>query len=96
MDFLRFHDAFLYIICIYFRFHAIYWPALLMAADLPLPRKGIICHSHWLSGKKKMSKSVGNVVDPMKLKDNIGSDGMRYFLLRTGVLSHDCSKFFSL
>jgi len=72
------------------RFHAIYWPAFLLAADLPLP-KSIICHSHWLVDNAKMSKSVGNVVDPMSLRDRYTADGLRYFLLREGVLGKDGS-----
>ena len=46
------------------RFHAVYWPAFLMGADLPLPRR-IVSHAHWTSGGAKMSKSLGNVVDPI-------------------------------
>ena len=75
------------------RFHAIYWPAFLLAADLPLPRS-VVCHSHWMVDNFKMSKSVGNVIDPMSLRDKYTSDGLRYFLLREGVLSHDGSKTF--
>ncbi|XP_067949721.1 methionine--tRNA ligase, mitochondrial-like [Watersipora subatra] len=70
------------------RFHAIYWPAFLMAADLPLPRS-ILCHSHWLVDDRKMSKSIGNVVDPMQLRGRYTSDGLRYFLLREGVAGQD-------
>ena len=75
-----------------FRFHAVYWPAFLMAAELPLP-KSIICHSHWLVDDRKMSKSVGNVIDPLQLAKRYTSDGVRYFLLREGVLTHDGSEF---
>ena len=46
------------------RFHAIYWPAFLMAAGLELPKR-ILCHGHWLMDNKKMSKSLGNVIDPV-------------------------------
>ncbi|ELT98029.1 hypothetical protein CAPTEDRAFT_177027 [Capitella teleta] len=65
-------------------FHALYWPAFLMAADLPLPRK-ILCHSHWLSDGIKMSKSLGNVVNPLDSVQRYGVDGLRYYLLRDGV-----------
>jgi methionyl-tRNA synthetase len=47
------------------RFHAIYWPAFLLAAGLPLPKK-VIAHAHWTSERQKMSKSKGNVVDPFQ------------------------------
>ncbi len=63
------------------RFHAIYWPAFLMAADLPLPRK-IVAHGWILKDQVKMSKSRGNVVRPEPLRQVIGADPVRYFLLR--------------
>ncbi len=63
------------------RFHAVYWPAFLMAAGLELPKK-IIAHGWWLKDKKKMSKSIGNVLDPYLLIHNFGADALRYFLLR--------------
>lgn len=63
------------------RFHAIYWPAFLMAAGLPLPRR-IFAHGWWTIDGAKMSKSVGNVVDPMALVDRFGVDPVRFFLLR--------------
>ncbi|CAF0843052.1 unnamed protein product [Brachionus calyciflorus] len=72
------------------RFHAIYWPSFLMAADLPLPKK-ILCHGHWLMNHKKMSKSIGNVVDPFEFLKKYTQDGVRYFLLREGVPSSDCN-----
>ena len=62
-----------------------------MAADLPLP-KSILCHSHWLVDDQKMSKSRGNVVNPMDMMKKYKSDGLRYFLLREGVPSHDGSE----
>ncbi len=63
------------------RFHAIYWPAFLMAAGLPVPRR-IFAHGWWTVDGAKMSKSVGNVVDPLTLSDKYGIDPLRYFLLR--------------
>ncbi|MDR1488548.1 MAG: methionine--tRNA ligase [Holosporales bacterium] len=63
------------------RFHAVYWPAFLMAANITPPRQ-IIAHGWWLSEGEKMSKSLGNVQDPVKLCNLFGSDALRYFLLR--------------
>ena len=63
------------------RFHTIIWPILLMALDLPLP-KTVFGHGWLLFGDEKMSKSRGNVVDPMELADEFGVDAIRYFLLR--------------
>lgn len=70
------------------RFHTIYWPAFLMAADLPLP-KNVVVHSHWLSNGVKMSKSLGNVVDPLLMIDYYGADAMRWFLLENSQLEDD-------
>ena len=63
------------------RFHAIYWPAFLMAADLPLPKQ-IFAHGWILKDSIKMSKSRGNVVRPEPLRQLVGADPLRYFLLR--------------
>ncbi|XP_030064916.1 methionine--tRNA ligase, mitochondrial [Microcaecilia unicolor] len=71
------------------KFHAIYWPAFLMAAGLA-PPDHIFVHSHWLASGQKMSKSLGNVVDPMDCCDQYTVDGFRYFLLRHGVPDRDC------
>lgn len=71
------------------KFHAIYWPAFLLAAGLPLPRT-IYVHSHWTVQGKKMSKSLGNVVDPLERSQRFTVDGLRYFLLRQGVPDTDC------
>lgn len=65
------------------RFHCIYWPAFLMALELPLP-KHILVHGHWTMSKMKMSKSVGNVVNPFFALERFGSDIMRYYLLNDG------------
>jgi methionyl-tRNA synthetase len=63
------------------RFHAVYWPAFLMAAGISLPRQ-VIAHGWWLSEGEKMSKSLGNVICPVKYSNNFGSDALRYFLVR--------------
>ena len=70
--------------------HAVYWPTMLMSAQLSLP-KGIFAHGWWLSGKSKMSKSVGNVVDPLGLIKEYGVDPVRYYLMREMVLGNDAS-----
>jgi len=70
------------------RFHAVYWPAFLMASNLPLPRS-IVAHGHWTSSRIKMSKSIGNVVSPTAIMDKWGVDPVRYFFLRDGSLSND-------
>lgn len=63
------------------RFHTIYWPIILMALDLPLPKQ-VFGHGWLLTKTGKMSKSVGNVVDPMRLIDDFGRDAIRYYLMR--------------
>ena len=63
------------------RFHAVYWPAFLLSAGLPLPQC-IFAHGWWLKDEAKMSKSLGNVVPPGPLLDAVGPDALRYFLLR--------------
>lgn len=63
------------------RFHTIYWPIILMALDLPLPKK-VFAHGWILMKDGKMSKSKGNVVDPYDLIDRYGLDALRYYLLR--------------
>ncbi|GBQ45886.1 methionine--tRNA ligase [Komagataeibacter sucrofermentans] len=63
------------------RFHAIYWPALLMAADLKLPER-VFSHGWWTIEGQKMSKSLGNVVDPRDLVKTFGLDPIRFFLMR--------------
>ena len=76
------------------RFHAVYWPAFLMAAKIPLPEK-IYGHGWILSGEEKMSKSKGNILDPLDIIDTYGLDPLRYYLIKEvsfgndGNISHD-------
>lgn len=70
------------------RFHAIYWPAFLMAADLPLPKQ-IFAHGWLLFEQDKMSKSRGNIVRATPIQQVVGTDGLRYFLLREIVFGQD-------
>lgn len=70
------------------RFHCIYWPAFLMALDLPLP-KNILTHAHWTMNKRKMSKSDGNVVSPTLALSRFGVDTMRLYLIHDGGLMDD-------
>jgi methionyl-tRNA synthetase len=63
------------------RFHAVYWPAFLMSAGIEVPRR-IFSHGFLFNRGEKMSKSVGNVIDPFALSDAYGVDQLRYFLLR--------------
>jgi len=72
------------------RFHCVYWPAFLLAADLPLP-KSIIAHGWLLFEESKMSKSRGNIVRTETVLDSLGSDALRYFLLREIVFGQDGS-----
>jgi methionyl-tRNA synthetase len=64
-----------------YRFHTVYWPAMLLSAELPLP-KSVLVHGYVTAGGQKMSKSLGNVVDPEELIKNYGTDAVRYYLLR--------------
>ena len=72
------------------RFHAIIWPAMLMALDLPLP-KHLAVHGWITFNGQKMSKSIGNVVDPMVLGERYGADAIRYHILREMALGADSS-----
>jgi methionyl-tRNA synthetase len=72
------------------RFHAVYWPAFLMSAGLPLPKQ-VFGHGHVLLRGEKMSKSAGNVVDPLGLADAFGADALRYFLVRDVTFGQDGS-----
>jgi len=70
--------------------HAVYWPTLLMAVGLPLPRQ-ILSHGWWVVGETKMSKSIGNVVDPLALREDFGTDAVRWYLLREMPTGADAS-----
>ena len=72
------------------RFHAVYWPAFLMSAGLPLPTQ-VISHGWWERDGRKMSKSVGNVVRPDELVDQFGVDALRWFLLSEMSFGQDAS-----
>ena len=72
------------------RFHAIYWPAFLLAANLPLPKK-IFGHGWILSDDKKMSKSIGNILDPIQIISSYGVDQLRYYLIKEVSLGNDGS-----
>ena len=72
------------------RFHTVYWPAFLMSAGIELPRR-VFAHGFLLNRGEKMSKSVGNVVDPASLIDTFGLDQVRYFLLREVPFGQDGS-----
>jgi len=70
------------------RFHAVYWPAFLLAAGLPLPKQ-VVGHGWWLRDNQKISKSLGNVVRPYDIIEEFGADPFRYFLLREMVFGQD-------
>ena len=70
------------------RFHAVYWPAFLLAAKLPLPKK-IYGHGWILSGDEKMSKSKGNILDPLEIIDKYGLDPLRYYLIKEVSFGND-------
>ncbi|ALR21220.1 MULTISPECIES: methionine--tRNA ligase [Sphingobium] len=72
------------------RFHTVYWPAFLMSAKLPLPRQ-VFGHGFLLNRGEKMSKSLGNVADPMELAERFGVDQLRYFLLSEVTFGNDGS-----
>src|SRR6202048_5068832 len=72
------------------RFHTVYWPAFLMSAGIDLPRK-VFAHGFVLNRGEKMSKSVGNIVDPVNLVDTFGVDQVRYFFLREVPFGRDGS-----
>lgn len=70
------------------RFHAVYWPAFLMAADIAPPTR-VFAHGWWTNEGQKISKSLGNVIDPIKLVETYGLDPVRYFLLREVPFGND-------
>jgi methionyl-tRNA synthetase len=70
--------------------HAVYWPTLLMAVGLPVQRQ-ILAHGWWVVGETKMSKSLGNVVDPLALREQFGTDAVRWYLLREMPTGGDAS-----
>ena len=70
------------------RFHTVYWPAFLMAAKIPLPHK-VFGHGWILSDEKKMSKSLGNILDPLEIIDKYGIDQLRYYLIKEVSLGND-------
>ncbi len=70
------------------RFHAVYWPAFLMAAGIAPPKR-VYAHGWWTAGGEKMSKSLGNVIDPEELANSFGLDSLRYFLLREVPFGND-------
>jgi len=70
------------------RFHAVYWPAFLMAADLAPPKR-VFAHGWWTNEGRKISKSLGNVIDPFQLVERYGLDAVRYFLLREVPFGND-------
>jgi len=72
------------------KFHAVFWPALLMAADLEVPRR-VFIHGYLLMDDHKMSKSLGNVLDPFHVMDLYGTDALRYYLLREVAFGQDGS-----
>jgi methionyl-tRNA synthetase len=72
------------------RFHAVYWPALLMAAEIELPEH-VFVHGYLLMGGEKMSKSLGNVLDPFAVIDRFGADALRFYLLREVPFGQDGS-----
>ena len=72
------------------RFHAIYWPAFLLAAKLPLPKR-VFGHGWILSDEKKMSKSLGNILDPIEIIKKYGIDQLRYYLVKEVSLGNDGS-----
>jgi methionyl-tRNA synthetase len=72
------------------KFHAVIWPALLMAAELPVPRR-LFIHGYLLMEEQKMSKSLGNVIDPFQVIDLFGTDALRYYLFREVAFGGDGS-----
>jgi methionyl-tRNA synthetase len=72
------------------RFHAVYWPAFLMAAGVELPKR-VVGHGWWLRDNQKISKSLGNVVRPYNILDEFGADPFRFFVMRDMVFGQDAN-----
>ena len=72
------------------RFHAVFWPAFLLAAKIPLPKR-VFGHGWILSDEKKMSKSLGNILDPIEIMNKYGNDQLRYYLVKEVSLGNDGS-----
>ena len=72
------------------RFHAVFWPAFLLAAKIPLPKR-VFGHGWILSDEKKMSKSLGNILDPIEIINQYGIDQLRYYLIKEVSLGNDGS-----
>jgi methionyl-tRNA synthetase len=70
------------------KFHAVFWPAMLLAAGLPLPEH-VFVHGFLLIGQDKMGKSAGNAIDPFKIMDEYGTDALRFYLMREVSFGHD-------
>ena len=70
------------------RFHAVYWPAFLLSAGIEIPKK-VFAHGFILNKGEKMSKSLGNIEDPMELINSFGVDQLRYFLMRETIFGND-------
>lgn len=70
--------------------HSVYWPTLLMGVGLPVPRQ-ILAHGWWVVGETKMSKSLGNVIDPLALRETFGTDAVRWYLMREMPTGGDAS-----
>src|SRR5205085_6665148 len=70
--------------------HSVFWPTMLMAAGIPI-YKGLHVHGYWNMGESKMSKSLGNVIRPLAMRERFGMDGFRYFLLREMAFGNDAA-----
>jgi methionyl-tRNA synthetase len=70
--------------------HSVFWPTMLMAAGLPVYRT-LHVHGYWNMGESKMSKSLGNVIRPLEMRERFGMDGFRYFLLREMAFGNDAA-----
>jgi len=70
--------------------HCVYWPTMLMALDIPMPKRFLV-HGYWLMEDTKISKSLGNAVSPLELKDEVGADPLRYFLAAAMTFGRDAN-----